>query len=386
MFVLHMISSGTETKTKKTRPDEESPYYTTALLLYHHNRFNEALKELTRISTISSKRIPTILKIKCLINLNRLEDAKIASELAREIFPGDSELLYIIADLYKQLDAKEKAKEILQNIITLDPKNAFRAYINLQDLFIKAGNWMDAMKMHEDIAFHFPHRIDARLQNIYYGISYKLSMQFIENGNYKEALFYARELQESNELFSLTCYLQAKVYYLTKDDHNFTKTASKGILKTKSYALLKLMEDYYLAQFNPSAAIEFYKNIIYESRRDKIIILAFGLFYQRLEMIEDALGIFQQLHKQYPHWHEIALLKAQMYFRLQDTEKALSNFEEYFSHNNLPALFKCAKCGHKSFSYMEKCEACGWWDSIALAAAKEEEISVEPVMWAETIF
>ncbi len=165
------------------------------------------------------------------------------------------------------------------------------------------------------------------------------------------------------------------------------KVVNKGVLKTKSYILLKVIEDYYLSEFNPAAAIEFYKNIIYESKNDKILLFALGLFYQRLEMIEDAINVFDKLLNKYPHWQELGLIKAYLCLKVQRKEDATELFERYLSKSaNAMLLFKCEQCGTKSNSYMDKCEVCNWWGMINLFVPREEEMTIEPVMWAESIF
>lgn len=386
MFLLHLISAGQEIKVRVEKAEEvSSPYVKSARILYAHAYYDAALKELARIKNIASSLDALSLKIKCLLKSKKWEEAFNEAEIARGYFPNAIDLLYLLAEAYDKSDSYDKAKETLQSIITLEPKNAYKAYIHLRDLFMKANNWIDALKTHEDMVYHFPASMDEQAKNIYYGLCYKLACQFIDNKNFREALHYAtKEMQDPGEQFALSHYVQAKVYFYLKDEHNFTRTISKGILRTKSYALMKLMEDYYLAEFNPRGALEFYKNLIYETRKDKTIQLALGLYYQRLEMIEDAINIFQQLHEQFPKWYELSLLKGQLFLRLQEKDKALENFEEYFTHSNLPTLFICNKCGTKSFSYTEKCSSCNWWDSINLILPADEE-SVESILWAESI-
>jgi len=386
MFLLHLVNAGQEEKRKVEKAEEiASPYFKTAFSLYAHAHYDAALKDVLKIKNIASSPDALVLKIKCLLKTGKSDEAFAEAELARSSFPDNIEVVYMLAGVYNRLGLVEKVKETLQSIITLEPRNSYKAYLNLRDLFIRAGNWIDAIKTHGDMVYHFPSSVDNESQNIYYGLCYRLATQFMESRNYREALHYAKEIQDVNEQFSLSYYVQAKVYFLLKDENNFTKTISKGISKTRNYALMKLMEDFYLAEFNPRAAIELYKNLIYETRKDKMIMLAFGLYYQRLEMIEEAVSMFQQLHGQYPKWYELSLLKGQLFLRLQEKDKALENFEAYFTHYNLPALFTCHKCGNRTFSYSEKCSACNWWDSINLTMPAEEETSIEPILWAESI-
>lgn len=386
MFLLHLISASQEEKIQIEQAEEvSSPYVRAARILYAHAHYEAALKELARIKNIASSLDALLLKIMCLMKLRRLEESCNDVEMARRYFPNAIDLLYVAADAYNKSNLFDKAKETLQSIIMLEPRNAYKAYIRLRDLFVNANNWIDAIKTHEDMVYHFPNFADEQAKNVYYGLCYKLACQFIDNKNFREALHYAtKEMQDSDEQFSLSYYVQAKVYFYLKDEHNFTRTISKGISRTRSYALMKLMEDFYLAEFNPRGALEFYKNLIYETRKDKTVQLALGLYYQRLEMIEDAINIFQQLHEQFPKWYELSLLKGQLFLRLQEKDKALENFEEYFTHSNLPTLFICNKCGTKSFSYTEKCGVCDWWDSINLILPSDEE-SVESILWAESI-
>jgi tetratricopeptide (TPR) repeat protein len=387
MFILQVMGSKEETITKPLKTQEKSPLLEKALLHFNHGNFEEALKELNKIQFIHSKLEPLILKIKCHINLKEWQNAIQVAELARNNFPSNIELLYLISNVYIKCKLLDKAKEVLQNIIALDFKNSYRAYILLQDILIEEGKYAEAMKTYEDIVYHFPNRIDEHLKNKYYGLCYKIATQFIEQGNYKEALYYSRELLEQTEIFPLAYYIQAVIYSSTKEENQFLKIINKGIAKTKSYILLKLMEDYYLSEFNPSAAIQFYKDIIYESRNDKTLLLALGLFYQRLEMIDEALNIFEKLHNQYPKWQELALIKAQLYLKAQKREMATDLFEKYLTlPTNMPALFKCFQCHHRSISYLDKCEQCNWWGMINLFVPREEDRSIEPVMWAESIF
>lgn len=386
MFILQIISYKKELEPKKSKKEiSTTSHLNNANILYIHNQFAEAEKEINKISNILSLKEALTLKIRCLLKLEKYAEAKEIAEKALMHYPNDIELLYLTYQIYYKLNTLEKAKEILRNIITLDPKNSYKAYISLRNLFIDANNWIDAIKTYEDILYHFPNKIDAKEKNIYYGLCYKLALQFIEENRYRDAIYYAKELQNSDEQFSLSYYLLGKIYFITKEQNNFNKIITKGILKTKKYCLMKLMEDYYLSEFNPREVIEIYKNLIYETKGNEILKLALGLYYQRIEMIDEAIKIYQELHIKYPNWHELALLKAQLFLRLSEGQKALQNFEEFFSNSNLPALFICSKCGNKSFSYEEKCGICNWWDSINLAKPLDEKYFIEPVLWAESI-
>lgn len=386
MFILQVLSSKEGIELKKGGEKiSYANHLKEANIFYAHDQYEEAEKELNRISNIYFWREGVILKIKTLLKLEKYLEAKEAAEIALTNFSNDIELLYLVYEIYYKLRILEKAKEILRSIVTLDPRDSYKAYKKLMDLYIEANNWIDAIKTYEDIIYHFPDKIDAKQKNIYYGLCYKLALQFIEEEHYREATYYAKELQNADEQFSLSYYLLGKIYFIAKDERNFIKIITKGILKTKKYCLMKLMEDYYLSEYNPGAVIEFYKNLIYETKRDEIIILALGLYYQRIEMIDEAIKIYQELHLKYPNWHELALLKAQLFLRMSEGEKALQNFEEFFSNNNLPALFICSKCGNKSFSYEDKCGNCDWWDSINLTKPVDEKYYLEPALWAESI-
>lgn len=386
MFILQIMGSKEEAITRIADIKEESAHYKNAVTQFNHGNYEKALKELNKIQFMHSKIEPLILKTKCLINLKQWQEAKDLAEFAMSNFPSNIELLYLISDIYLKCNIKDKAKKTLRTIITLDFKNAFKAYLILQNLLIEEGNYADALKIYEDINYHFSEKIDAEIKNKYFGLCYKLASKYIEDGNYKEALYYSKELIEKSESFPLAYYLQAKIYATVKEENQLIKVATKGVLATKNYILLKLVEDFYLSEFNPSAAIEFYKNMIYESKNNKVLIFALGLFYQRLEMVEEAISIFEKLHNQYPHWQEIALLKAQLYLKTQQREAAAEMLEKYMMQlSNVPILFRCSQCGNRSSSYEDKCEACGWWGMINLCIPRDEERAIEPVMWVESI-
>lgn len=387
MFILQIMGSKEEAITGVSDIKEESPHYKKAVTQFNHGNYEKALKELNKIQFMHSKIEPLILKTKCLISLKQWQEAKSLAEFTKSNFPANIELLYLTSDIYIKCNLKDKAKEALRTIITLDFKDAFKAYLVLQNLLIEEGNYADALKIYEDINYHFPEKIDAELKNQYYGLCYKLASKYIQDGNYKEALYYSKELIDKSESFSLAYYIQAKIYSSVKEENQLLKVAAKGILATKNYILLKVVEDFYLSEFNPAAAIEFYKNMIYESKNNKVLIFALGLFYQRLEMVEEANSIYEKLHNQYPHWQELALLKAQLYLKMQKKEAAAEMLERYMvGLSNIPVLFRCSQCGSRSSSYVDKCEECGWWGMINLSVPRDEETAVEPVMWAESIF
>ncbi len=387
MFVLQIMGAKEEAITQTVKETEESPHYNKAILHFTHGNYEKAIEELNKMPLMHLKIGPLVLKLKCLIKLNRVQEAQNIAELARSSFPGNIELLYLISDIYIKCNQGDKAKDIIRSIIALDFKNAYRAYLILQDLLIEEGDYVNALKIYEDISYHFADRIDDKLRNKYYGLCYKIAFKFIEEGNYKEALYYSKQLLDQSDQFPLAYYIQALIFSFVKEENQLMKVVNKGVLKTKSYILLKVIEDYYLSEFNPAAAIEFYKNIIYESKNDKILLFALGLFYQRLEMIEDAINVFDKLLNKYPHWQELGLIKAYLCLKVQRKEDATELFERYLSKSaNAMLLFKCEQCGTKSNSYMDKCEVCNWWGMINLFVPREEEMTIEPVMWAESIF
>lgn len=127
---------------KLVRKDPENiDYYEnwTRSLIYE-GKYNEAMKaydQLERIIGIDEQII--LQKQKIYLHLNKFDKAEAEVKRLIERYPAESRYLAILAEMYMANDMKDKAFQVYNQILQIDPDNAF-IHISLADYYRRTGD------------------------------------------------------------------------------------------------------------------------------------------------------------------------------------------------------------------------------------------------------
>jgi lipopolysaccharide biosynthesis regulator YciM len=133
-----------------------------------------------------------------------------------------------------------------------------------------------------------------------------------------------------------------------------------------------MLEEIFIAASQPDDAIAFFKKLSNQYPDDVMPLFTLGKLYYRLEMIEDARGIFDKLATviDYSPTLEFFIAKTEVKEgRLKDSVKRMKDIIR--KTHLLDLEYSCRKCGHRSLKWLDRCPECGSWNCMHLAADNE---------------
>ena len=90
-----------------------------------------------------------------------------------------------------------------------------------------------------------------------------------------------------------------------------------------------------------------------------------GKMHYRLEMLEEALDMFQEVRSQVVYSPILFFFMAKIHARRGRLEQALNEYRQLLRNLGILKLrFECSVCGHRTTDFLDRCESCNSWNSI----------------------
>jgi lipopolysaccharide biosynthesis regulator YciM len=132
------------------------------------------------------------------------------------------------------------------------------------------------------------------------------------------------------------------------------------------------------------AAIEALKKCIERARRGKGTLPRFylGKLYFRLEMLDDALSVLSSLEGRATHAPTLHYLLGRIHERRHQYREAALQYRLVIKETKLVQLsYQCRACGEATVEWIDRCPACGEWNSVEVDFREEisfEELGLAP--------
>jgi tetratricopeptide (TPR) repeat protein len=165
---------------------------------------------------------------------------------------------------------------------------------------------------------------------------------------------------------------------LLRDDEPAAVAAwRKGYSETGSPIFLQRIEDHFIEQEEPLAAIETLRQLIAEADNDLLPRFYLGRLYYRLEMLDDAakqLSAIGDRIRSSPTYH---FLLGRIHHRRGDLARAVESYGQCLRQLEVGRMeFLCRVCHARHAEWSDSCPGCGSWNSIELDF-EEERLSPE---------
>ena len=311
---------------------------------------------------------------------------------AARVKENDLYPLYSLVSDYEESGALDNAKAVLNRIIELNPKRSLAAYRKYRALCISGGEWEKAWEIQQSIEKQLVElgRSSKSEKKHHLGIRYMLAQRLQEQGKTREAIGILRRLVGMEPSFIPGRLALGKTLLALHQPEEAVEVWEKGYEATGHPVFLTTIEDHYLSLEQPRRAIEALKSAIWKSQKDIIPRFFLGKLYYRLEMIDEALQQFSQMKGRvtyFPalHYHLAKIMERQGHLReaLKELELVLRQAEV------LKVEYACATCSRKYPAWIDYCDRCGEWNSVAVDFQEErpiEELGISsaPVYTSET--
>ncbi|HUC42554.1 MAG TPA: tetratricopeptide repeat protein [Candidatus Sulfotelmatobacter sp.] len=341
-------------------------------------RDDEALAHFRAVLERDSRHFNTLLKLgEVLRGLGRFDEGIEYHRKAHHLKEDDARPLYALVDDYEAKGDLERARTVLGRIIALK-KQSLSAWRKLRWLHMKGQNWTEALEAHQQVEKLRDGKDlrDASDARVGHGIRFEIGSALLADGKSKEAAAMFRKLIKDVPPFIPAHVRLGEALRAQGLANEAVECWFQGFEMTGSPILLTVLEDHFLAQEQPLAAIEALKRCVARARKDTLPRFYLGKLFFRLEMLDDAMAVLQGLEGRASYAPTLHYLLGRIHERRRNFREAASEYRKVVKEMELVALeYRCRACRQTRADWAPRCEHCGEWNSIEVDF--REEISLD---------
>lgn len=271
-------------------------------------------------------------------------------------------------------------KEVLKvNMLNL------KALTALKNLYILRKDWESALEVARRLRKVSKSQQDEKTL---LGIRYERARDIIERDGERldEAIRELRQLLDEDKRF-VPAYLALADAYKKKGKHNdAARVYGRGYTKTGHVIFLLKMEDFYIERGDPAVILKIYRRLLELSPKDDILSLLYARLLLRLEMIDEALDVLNNVQTTEATFLGLHRALAEAYLHRGDVVTAMREMKKALPKRDLYISFVCTNCAHEKEEWSAFCSKCGRWnvvnvkegghvsESLLEEALKEEDI------------
>lgn len=275
-------------------------------------------------------------------------------------------IVMTLAEIYDIQHMGDRARELYMEVINLLPL-APEPVLRLRHAAIQERDWTEAMRWQEHLEDRLPDVADRGQEwTVAAGVRYQLAEQELQRGAVKTAQALLKSIFRMTDTFVPAYLLSGDVYEKQEDGPGAIRAWARGFASTRNPALLERIAGYYLLHNMPGKAIEAYHNNLLDLRDSLFLEYWLGELYFQLEMMEDAVRIFQRIHSLMPGWLINSRRLAEALIKSGCSEEGAQVFEEILDRAAGDPLlpWKCESCGTHYEDYRSLCTECLEWNTV----------------------
>jgi lipopolysaccharide biosynthesis regulator YciM len=358
-----------------------------------NGREERALEHFNAVLALDPNHFEALLKGgEVLRTLRRFGEAIEYHRRAARAKEGDLRPLYSLVSDYEESGAMENAKAVLNRIIERNPKRSLTAYRKHRAICMNEGNWEKAWEIQQLIESQLSEmgRATKAEKKYHLGIRYMLAQRQLEEGKERDAIGILRRLARIEPTFVPAHLRLGKALAAVGQPEEAVEVWEAGYQATAHPIFLSTIEDHHLKEEQPRRAIEALKAAVWKSRKEVLPRFFLGKLYFRLEMIDEALQQFSLLKGHVTHFPALHYYLARIMERHGNFREALKEMEVVLEQADVLKIeYICGTCSRKYPTWVDYCDRCGEWNSVAIdfreeRAVEDLGISSAPVYTSET--
>jgi lipopolysaccharide biosynthesis regulator YciM len=364
---------------KATRTSEEiEEEYSRGLAAVLEARDDEALVHFRAVLERDSRHFNTLLKLgEVLRGQERYDEAIEYHRKAHHLKDDDARPLYALVEDHEAKGDLERARIVLGRIIALK-RDSLAAWRKLRWLHMKEKNWTKALAAQLRIEKRAKSRDPREASDTRFGsgIRYEIAGDLLAADKAKDAGTSLRKLIKEDPQFIPAHVRLGEALRAQGLLVDAVEAWYQGFETTGSPIFLTVLEEHYLEQEQPLAAIEALKRCVARARKDTLPRFYLGKLFFRLEMLDDALAILQALDGRASYAPTLHYLLGRIHERRRNWRDACTEYRKVIKEMELVQLeYRCRVCRETSAEWSARCAACGEWNTIEVDF--REEISLE---------
>jgi len=364
---------------KASRTTEEiEEEFARGLAAVLEGRDDEALRHFRAVLERDSRHFNTLLKLgEVLRGQERFDEAIEFHRKAHHLKDDDARPLYALVEDYEAKGDLERARTVLGRIIALK-RDSLSAWRKLRWLHMKERNWTRALAAHQRAEKRSRSRDPRDTSDERYGlgIRFEIAGEQLAAGKPKDAAAALRKLIKDEPQFIPAHVRLGEALRAQGLLSEAVESWFHGFESTGSPIFLTVLEEHYLDQEQPLAAIEALKRCVARARKDTLPRFYLGKLFFRLEMLDDALAILQALDGRASYAPTLHYLLGRIHERRRNWRDASIEYRKVIKEMELVQLeYRCRACRDTRADWAPRCGNCGEWNTIEVDF--REEISLE---------
>ena len=295
--------------------------------------------------------------------------------------PENIEFQYLLAEALIVSRNADSATAILKRLAGDHPKHALRALRRLRSLHMDAGRWEEALDVQKRLTSRFNSELNQaeRAQGV--ALLYQVGMAKVEADQFKEAAQVFQQVLKDDPAF-IPAYLSlGRCMILQDQEPQGIEIWLEGFRTTGEGTLLQEIEDYFIQSGKPEEGLAVLRRVAATSEFITTAKFFLGKMLYRLEILDEALVLFQEVRAQVVYSPILYFFMAKIHARRGRMEQALNEYRQLL--RNLGVLrqrFECTVCGQKTPDYADRCDACGSFNSFRFMFKENElpELHLRP--------
>lgn len=313
--------------------------------------------------------------------VGRIDEAIEVHRRAGTAHPHSVGVLYQLAADHEKRGEAEIAREIEGRIVREFPGFGLEVLRKRRGAAIARRDFAEAGKLHERVTEMISAGGDvtalARESNLAQGLTYQKGVLLLEQDRAAEAGQLFAELLSHEPRFIPARIMLGEAELLADRETEAVAAWRKGYAETGSPVFLQRIEDHFIEQEEPLAAIETLRALIAEAENDLLPRFYLGRLYYRLEMLDEAakqLAAIEDRIRSSPTYH---FLVGRIHHRRGDLTRAVESYGACLRQLEVGrAEYLCRACHARHSDWSDSCPRCGAWNSIELDF-EEERLSPE---------
>jgi lipopolysaccharide biosynthesis regulator YciM len=289
---------------------------------------------------------------------------------ARSLSPDNLSVLFALAKDFRRFGQPAEAAEIYQSILKIDPRNV-GAFLKLREIYDNIEAWDKVYALQKGF-WGLKKSPKEKRQLLYY--------QFMAAGllnpekDQEKLIKIYSDLIKSDKMFSAPYLKLGKIYDSQGNGKEAMKIWKKGFKETGAIPFLEAVNEHYRKKEDPGSIIKFYKEAINRYPEKHVFKFLLGKFYYRLEMIDDALEVFERLIQQGFRIPIMRQMLGDIYHKRGRTEDAFLEYRESVNFiRPVMVPYSCETCSEEQEEWSPRCPNCGNLETLTIQFSPPEK-------------
>ncbi|MFZ1376860.1 MAG: tetratricopeptide repeat protein [Geothrix sp.] len=333
--------------------------------LVAHGLPREAKEILVSILEQRREHVPArILLGEILLKTGSADEAvKLFQALCDEV-PDQVEGRYQLAEALMAVRNPEASVAVLKKLAADHPKKALRAWRRLRAIHMEAQRWEEAAEAHKKLLSHFAAELTQGEKAQGSALAYQIGMAKVDADQFKDAAQIFQQVIKDEPDFVPAYLSLGRCMILQDQEAQGLEILIEGFRKTGEGTFLQELEDYFIQLGRPEDGLALMRRLAATSKHATTAKFFLGKMLYRLEILDEALDLFQEVRSQVVYSPILFFFMAKIHSRRARLDAALNEYRQLLRNLGILKLrYECAVCNQRTQDFTDRCDNCGSWNS-----------------------